>query len=420
MINSLRCFVMFFALFSALLTHPVTVQAQTREAYVVRSADESTLTFYYDSFRATRTGTVWGVADIKENRDNEQYPAWNRSSKRNDSTLQKVVFDETFRDFRPTTTAKWFLDSHGLKEVKGLAYLNTSEVTDMSEMFSSCWQLPSLDVSHFNTGKVSDMNSMFEDCRLLSSLDLSHFDTQNVTNMGQMFAGCLNLSALDLSHFNTSLVSDLSEMFSACKNMKRLDVSHFNTENVSDMSSMFSGCQNLDSLDLKSFNTQSVTDMSSMFLGCAVLKRLDVSHFNTENVTDMSSMFSGCRELSLLDVSSFSTENTDNIQNMFLGCDELTSIYCKAAWNCPESEGMFDGCTKLKGAISYDSSQTDVAMANPDTGYFTKNNPTTLKRVHFGAEGAQQIYTLQGQRVRGGWKYGSSDIWSDAAIVQRI
>ena len=353
MINSLRCFVMFFALFSALLTHSVTVQAQTREAYVVRSADESTLTFYYDSLRATRTGTVWGVADIKENRDNEQYPAWNRSSKRNDSTLQKVVFDETFRDFRPTTTAKWFLDSHGLKEIKGLAYLNTSEVTDMSEMFSSCWQLPSLDVSHFNTGKVTNMNSMFEDCRLLSSLDLSHFDTQNVTNMGQMFAGCLNLSALDLSHFNTSLVSDLSEMFSACKNMKRLDVSHFNTENVS----------------------------------------------------DMSSMFSGCRELSLLDVSSFSTENSDNIQNMFLGCNELTSIYCKAAWNCPESEGMFDGCTKLKGAVSYDSSQTDVAMANPVTGYFTKNNPTALKRVHFGAEGAQQIYTLQGQRVRGGWKY---------------
>ena len=32
---------------------------------------------------------------------------------------------------------------------------------------------------------------------------------------------------------------------------------------------------------------------------------------------------------------------------------------------------MFYGCTKLKGAIPYDSSKTSVEYANPDTGYFS-------------------------------------------------
>ena len=58
-INYLRyCCAMLFALCSFLLATPLSAQAQTREAYVSQSADETTLTFYYDALRATRTGTT--------------------------------------------------------------------------------------------------------------------------------------------------------------------------------------------------------------------------------------------------------------------------------------------------------------------------------------------------------------------------
>jgi len=33
---------------------------------------------------------------------------------------------------------------------------------------------------------------------------------------------------------------------------------------------------------------------------------------------------------------------------------------------------MFYGCTKLVGAVPYDSTKIDVTMANPTTGYFTR------------------------------------------------
>ena len=61
---------------------------------------------------------------------------------------------------------------------------------------------------------------------------------------------------------------------------------------------------------------------------------------------------------------------------------------------------MFEGCLKLKGAVDYDDSKTDVTMANPETGYFSKY-PTAIDRNFLKAHKAQGIYTLQGKRVNG-------------------
>lgn len=60
---------------------------------------------------------------------------------------------------------------------------------------------------------------------------------------------------------------------------------------------------------------------------------------------------------------------------MFFNCRELTTIYCKATWECGNSEGMFEECRKLRGAVPYDFTRTDVEMANPDTGYFSSEEP---------------------------------------------
>ena len=62
----LYCCVMIFVLISVLLATSQRAQAQTREAYVAQSEDKSTLTFYYDALRATRTGTTWGIEETKK------------------------------------------------------------------------------------------------------------------------------------------------------------------------------------------------------------------------------------------------------------------------------------------------------------------------------------------------------------------
>ena len=300
MIHYLRyCCAMFFALCSFLLATPLSAQAQPREAYVSQSADKTTLTFYYDALRSTRTGTTWGIEETKKKGD-DTFAVWAGTSDEPDRITTRVVFDASFRDFRPTTTARWFYYCFEIKQIEGLEFLNTSEVKDMSGMFAGCY--------------------------CLTSLDLSHFNTQNVTNMGKVFFGCSGLTSLDLSHFNT--------------------------QNVTNMGEMFSRCTSLTSLDLKNFNTQNVTDMGEMFAYCMALTSLDLKNFNTQNVTDMG--------------------------RMFYDCSGLTAIHCNTTWQCRESENMFAGCTKLKGAVAYDKNKVDAKMANPETGYFTAK-PATEK-----------------------------------------
>ena len=379
MIHYLRyCCAMFFALFGFLLATPLSAQAQTREAYVSQSEDETTLTFYYDALRATRTGTTWGIEETKK----EGYipvPAWAGTSQEVDTTTTRVVFDASFRDFRPTSTAKWFYRCEALKQIEGLEYLNTAEVKDMSRMFYGCSALTALDLKNFNTQNVTDMSWMFSDCWALTSLDLQHFNTQNVTDMSLMFSRCVALTALDLKNFNTQNVTDMSSMFFNCSELTSLNLESFNTQNVTDIKAMFTNCMSLTSLDLKNFNTQNVTDMSWMFYNCTALTSLDLKNFNTQNVTDMSSMFYNCTALTSLDLQHFNTKKVTYMYEMFSSCAALTTINSNTAWQCPESENMFAGCTKLKGAVAYNKNKVDAKMANPETGYFTAK-PTTAKR----------------------------------------
>ena len=155
------CCAMFFVLVSVLLATSQRAQAQTREAYVAQSANKTTLIFYYDALRATRTGTTWGIEETKSVILDGTFPAWAGTSEEVNTTTARVVFDASFRDFRPTTTAKWFYDCNALKQIEGLEYLNTSEVKDMSRMFWGCSALTSLDLKHFNTQNVTNMECMF-------------------------------------------------------------------------------------------------------------------------------------------------------------------------------------------------------------------------------------------------------------------
>ena len=343
------------------------------EAYAHQSEDQKTLTFYYDNLRASRKGRTWDINETKV-MQNLSVPAWAGTWEVANETTTKVVFDASFQEVRPTTTAYWFLHYKALTDIQGLEHLNTSQVTDMTAMFSRCLALSTLDLASFNTKQVTNMGLMFSECIALKQLNLSGFNTENVTNMMYLFNECAALEKIDLTHFNTSSVTNMYGLFDGCKSLTTLDLKSFNTSEVNNMGRMFSGCQALTQLDLQNFNTANVTYMSYMFSGCAALESLDLSHFNTTNVVEMTRMFSESKK--------------------------LAHIQCLDSWQCPKSAQMFEGCLKLRGAVEYDASKTDVTMANPETGYFSKY-PTAIDRNFLKAHKAQGIYTLQGKRVNG-------------------
>ena len=90
------------------------------EAYANYTPSNTTLTFYYDNQRSSRTGTTYdlntGTTDV----------AWDTDG--TNASVTKVVFDSSFAGARPTTTCDWFYNMQNLQSITGLSYLNTSDI----------------------------------------------------------------------------------------------------------------------------------------------------------------------------------------------------------------------------------------------------------------------------------------------------
>lgn len=380
------------------------VHQATREPYVrISVADDiETLTFYYGH----RTPDAYEVA---LSYGNVSERTWHSDAE----AIQRVVFDPSFVDYRPTSTFGWFYGMANLTDIEGLENLNTSDVTDMKSMFLGCSSLTSLDLGSFDTGNVTQMNYMFYECNALASLDLSSFNTSKVTNMNCMFENCPNLTNLDLSSFDTSNVTSMSWMFYGCSSLASLDLSNFDTSNVTDMRYMFYGCSGLTSLDLSSFDTSNVISMCNMFYMCSGLTSLDVSNFNTSNVTDMYLMFGDCSSLTSLDLSSFDTDIVTDMRYMFSYCSSLTTIFVAEGWNTDVAADinggydMFYACENLVGGkgTAYNEDYTDLTYAHIDGGAADPGYLSIEGEVATGIAGMENgnesgaVYDLSGRRV---------------------
>ena len=344
--------------------------AQTAESYVVLDNAAGTLTFKHDANKPA------GAFSLNEG---DAYPAWYDADDEtvyNKNNIQKVIFDPSFANARPTNCCAWFLECKDLTVIEGLEYLNTENVKESNSMFWGCKSLPSLDLSTFDTRNVTNMYGMFSECSSLTSLDVSKFDTRNVTDMESMFSGCSNLTSLD--------------------------VSKFDTQNVTHMSSMFRGCNSLTSLDVSKFDTRNVTSMYEMFAFCSSLTSLDVSKFDTRNVTDMMWMFSSCSSLTSLDLSNFDTQNVAYMNYMFNDCVNLATIYASDKFVTTAysyDDAMFWDCKKLVGAVPYDPNRVGKEMANYTTGYFTYKAASGIDAVSTTDNIAAEYYDVNGRRL---------------------
>lgn len=207
------------------------------------SVDKTTLTFT----TVPATGTPKGVekcykmVDGDFPRDKEEYPEWHADYA---AEITTVKFESGFgTSAKPTSCNGWFADFAKLKTITGIANLKTSDVTDMSMMFSGCSSLTELDLTSFDTAKVTLMTSMFEGCSGLNSLDVTKFDTAKVTDMNDMFCDCAKLKYLDLANFDTANVTGMESMFFNCKALRRILVSDkFVTGQVDSSADMFTDC----------------------------------------------------------------------------------------------------------------------------------------------------------------------------------
>ena len=411
---------------AALLMPSVSAFAGDPEAYVVYS--NGTLTFKYDDQKPDGAYALnTGFANV----------AWNTRL----STTTTVIFDYSFRYYRPTTCSNWFYGGSSITSIVGMSEnLNTENVTQAANMFKLCSSLESIDLSRFNTANITRMDYMFQSCSSLTELDLTNFNTSNVTTMQSMFDGCSNLNTILVSDkWSVASLQHSENMFSECgtdavtqdtreayvvisngtltfkfdnqkpsSNAYSLNTGKANvgwntkwneiTKVVFDdsfryykpttCSNWFYGGSKITSIEgmSQNLNTEAVTQTYSMFKGCSLLSSIDFSHFNTSSIENMESMFQLCSSLTALDLSNFNTSEVTNMQMMFDDCSNLKTIIVGDGWSTDKvnhSTSMFSDCTNLVGGegTTYDASKTDKTYAIVDGGSSAPGYLTKRKNI---------------------------------------
>ena len=321
------------------------------------------------------------------NGQTEGHPEWSEIFKKPEVTT--VVFDESFRYFYPTSCREWFSTGYYLKNIEGLEYLNTNEVTDMSQMFKACYSLPNIDLTHFNTDKVTEMDQMFYACWSLTTLDLSEFNTSSVATMYQMFMSCKSLQTVYVNcNFTTENCNDNdNQMFAQCAKLagatecdgtsdigtnranyvdgyltdiayarwsddgKTLTFYSNHDRQSGDFGVLHSGYPSwLEDENERyatathvvfdeSFSNARPTSCGYWFISFQSLEGIEgIEHLNTSETTSMEGMFYGCVVKNKMNLSALNTSKVKNMSNMFynaqipsvslsgLDCSEVTDM----------------------------------------------------------------------------------------------
>ena len=355
--------------------------------FVEWNTTTNNLTFKYGNKPADVAGE-YRCFDI--NGQTMGHPEWSEIFNKPEVTT--VVFDESFKYFYPTSCREWFSTGYYLKNIEGLEYLNTCEVTDMSQMFKACYSLPNIDLTHFNTDKVTEMDHMFYACRSLTTLDLSEFNTSRVATMYQMFMSCNSLQTVYVNcNFTTENCNDNdNQMFAQCEKLagaaecngtsdigtnRANYVNGYLTDiayarwNDDGKTLTFYSNHNRQSGDFgvlhgeaaqspswledeneryatatrvvfdESFSNARPTSCDYWFVGFQSLEGIEgIEHLNTSETTSMKGMFYGCVVRNTMNLSALNTSKVENMSNMFKDA-QIPSV-CLSGLDCSEVTDM--------------------------------------------------------------------------------
>ena len=158
------------------------------------------------------------------------------------TNLQEVDF-ANFDTSNVTNMATMFNGCQSLRSID-LSGLSTSNVTDMNNMFVLCNSLETLDLSTIDTSKVKDVAGMFFMVENLKTVKLGSLES--ATDMTEMFSCCSKLTSVEF--FGTTSIPNVSSiycMFNECSSLESIDLSSLTVSDECYVSGVFYGCNNL-------------------------------------------------------------------------------------------------------------------------------------------------------------------------------
>lgn len=349
--------------------------------------EDDNFEFFIDSHQIIfeeKINPIEGVeaVDISKNKSSSVLAYVDRSNP--DNIVTHIQADGTI--LFPEDCSGFFGNFVNLTSIIGLEKINTSYVTDMTEMFKNLESITSLNLSGWDVSNVTNMSNMFYDTAIINNLDLSNWKFSTNTEFYGILhytnyeIETLNLSGwdvrnIDLESFlrnllydsdlnnlnlsnwyvNPEIISDIWNTIvgSTTITIENLDLSNWSFSTKFENASSVIPIHRVNNLNLSNWDISMITDTSNFFSTIEYddlsdfpfLKSLDLSGWDTSYVTNMSEMFRYLPELTTLNISSFDTTKVKDMSYMFSKCGSLTNITYgpKFIYDASKNiEGMFD------------------------------------------------------------------------------
>ena len=239
--------------------------------------------------------------------------------------------------------------------LEGIANWDTSNVTDMSYLFSNvntnCIRIP--DHLNWDTSNVTNMAYMFNE----STGDFScveNWNTSNVTNFNHLCYNAKWFHLLPLRNWNTGNVTTLNYAFAGMTALTTISaLENWDTHSVTTTAYAFTGDSDLTSIYNLNWDMSSNTNVSYMFQNCTKLQNIDglSGWTNTNNIADMAYLFDGDVAITSLDGLSTWRPNPTTTTYMCRNNEAITNVDGLSEWNTPNLTNtayMFAGCISLR------------------------------------------------------------------------
>jgi len=223
-----------------------------------------------------------------------------------------------------------------------LTKVNTSEITDMSYMFSNEKEF-NQDISGWDVSNVTNMEGMFYKAYKFNQ-PIGKWDVSNVTNMADMFHDAREFNQ-PIGNWNVSKVTTMKSMFTAnASTIFNQPIGNWDVSNVRDMSMMFYSSSQFNQ-PLESWNVSNVNTMQQMF-NAAYSFNQPIANWDVSNVTNMRDMFSKANKFNQ-PVEKWNVSNVTDMDYMFYSSNLKNNDLSK--WNVKKVQNHQDFFTASGG-----------------------------------------------------------------------
>lgn len=236
-----------------------------------------------------------------------------------------------------------------------------STVTSLQGMFAQNTIFNDANVATWNTSNVTQMSEMFSGATVFNS-NISTWDTGNVTNMQSMFSGASAFNQ-PIGSWNVSNVRFMAYMFQDAVSFNQ-DLDNWDTSSVfgSYFSNMFSGATAFNG-NVSTWDVSAATDMSRMFFGASVFNQ-DLDNWNTSNFTETTGMFQNAVSFNG-NISTWDTSNVWNMRSTFEGASSFNQPI--GSWDTSSVTSSSSMSSMFENASSFNQDLTgwDVSALSP-------------------------------------------------------